>query len=242
MILEVCVDGPEGLKAAADGGADRVELCAALALGGLTPSPGLVRVANDLDMPSVAMIRPRAGDFIWTASEVAFMQADIEVMQSMGVIGVVLGASRPDGRLDVDVLRKLLEGVDEGREAILHRAFDLAPDPFEALEIAVGLGFDRILTSGGAVRAVDALRLLAMLHERARDRITILPGSGITPENVAGLLAAVPVGEVHASCARAIPQPREAVALGFAEATRKETDAGIVRAMRHALRHATGSH
>lgn len=240
MILEVCVDGPEGLKAAADGGADRVELCAALALGGLTPSPGLVRVANDLDMPSVAMIRPRAGDFIWTASEVAFMQADIEVMQSMGVIGVVLGASRPDGRLDVDVLRKLLEGVDEGREAVLHRAFDLAPDPFEALEIAVGLGFDRILTSGGAVRAGDALRLLAMLHERARDRITILPGSGITPENVAGLLAAVPVTEVHASCARTIPQPREAVALGFAESTRKETDAAVVRAMRQAMKTASG--
>lgn len=236
MILEVCVDGPEGLKAAADGGADRVELCSALALGGLTPQPGLLRVANDLDMPSVAMIRPRAGDFIWTPAEVAFMQADIELMQNMGVIGVVLGASRPDGRLDVDVLRKLLEGVDEGREAVLHRAFDLTPDPFEALEIAIALGFDRILTSGGAVRAVDALRLLSMLHERARDRITILPGSGITPDNLGTLLAALPVQEIHASCAREIPQPREAVALGFAAPTRKETDAGLVRAMRQAMR------
>lgn len=236
MILEICVDGPEGLKAAADGGADRVELCAALGVGGLTPSPGLVRVANDLDMPSVAMIRPRAGDFIWTPAEVAFMQADIELMQSMGVLGVVLGASRPDGRLDTDVLRKLLEGVDEGREAVLHRAFDLAPDPFEALETAVALGFDRILTSGGAVKAVDALRLLGMLHDRARDRITILPGSGVTPENVGRILAAAPFTEVHSACAREIPQPREAVALGFAPPMRRETDAATVRAMQAALR------
>lgn len=230
------MDGPEGLIAAVEGGADRVELCAALAVGGLTPSAALMDMAVQLDMPTVAMIRPRPGDFVWTAAEVDFMRREIDAMQEIGAIGVVLGASRPDGRLDEAVLRRLLEGVDDEREAVLHRAFDLAPDPFEALETAVGLGFDRILTSGGAVRAVDALRLLAMLVDRARGRITILPGGGITPENVRDLLAAVPVAEVHAACARTIPQMPWAVTLGFTAAERRETDAAIVRALGAALR------
>lgn len=235
MILEVCIDGPEGLIAAVEGGADRVELCSALAVGGLTPAPALVDMATSLDMPSVTMIRPRPGDFVWTPPEVDFMRREIDVMQSLGALGVVIGANRPDGRLDEVVLRHLLEGLDEGREAVLHRAFDLTPDPFDALETAIGLGFDRILTSGQAVKAVDALRLLSMLVERARDRITILPGSGITPANVGELLAAVPVTEVHASCARAIPQMSGAVLLGFAGEVRRETDAGIVRALRGAM-------
>lgn len=236
MLLEVCVDGPAGLIAAAEGGADRIELCSALALCGLTPSAALLDMAVQMDMPTVAMIRPRPGDFVWTAAEVDFMRREIDAMQEIGAIGVVLGASCPDGRLDEGVLRRLLEGVDDEREAVLHRAFDLAPDPIEALETAVGLGFDRILTSGGAVRAVDAARLLALLVDRARGRITILPGGGITPANVGALLAAVPVTEVHASCARAIPQMPQAAALGFTAAERRETDAGIVRALGAALR------
>lgn len=236
MILEVCIDGPEGLLAAVEGGADRVELCAALAVGGLTPAPALVDMAVSLDMPGVAMIRPRPGDFLWSAAEVAFMQTEIDAMQELGAIGVVLGASLPDGRLDEAVLRRLLTGVDEGREAVLHRAFDLAPDPFEALEMAIALGFDRVLTSGGAVRAVDALRLLALLHDRARDRTTILPGSGITPENVEQVLAAAPFREIHTSCARALPQMPQAVVLGFTGDTRRETDAAVVRAFGAALR------
>lgn len=235
MILEVCIDGPEGLLAAVAGGADRVELCAALAVGGLTPAPALVDMAVSLDMPGVAMIRPRPGDFVWSAAEVSFMQTEIDAMQELGAIGVVLGASRPDGRLDDDVLRRLLTCVDEEREAVLHRAFDLAPDPFEALETAISLGFDRILTSGGAVRAVDALRLLALLHDRARDRITIMPGSGITVENLGQVLDAAPFAEIHASCARAIPQMPQAALLGLAGDTRRETAADVVRAFRAAL-------
>ncbi|MCC7320973.1 MAG: copper homeostasis protein CutC [Rubellimicrobium sp.] len=235
MILEVCIDGPEGLLAAHEGGADRVELCAALSVGGLSPAVTLVRMAADLDMPGVAMIRPRPGDFVWSAAEVAFMEREIDLMQEMGVLGVVIGASRPDGRLDDAVLRRLLAGVDEGREAVLHRAFDLAPDPFEALEMAVDLGFDRILTSGGAVRAADALPLLRRLVDRARDRLTILPGSGITPANAGAILEALGVDEIHASCAQAVPQMPLAVTLGFAAAERRETAAAGVRALRAAI-------
>ncbi len=235
MILEVCVDGPEGLLAAHEGGADRVELCSALALGGLTPAPALLTMASRLDMPAVAMIRPRAGDFVWTGAEVTFMEQEIETMQSLGALGVVLGASQTDGRLDEGALRRLLAGVDEGREAVLHRAFDLCPDPFEALELAIDLGFDRILTSGTRPAAPDALPLLAALIERARGRIAIMPGAGITPENAPGVLHALPVDTLHAACDRAIPQPPGAVALGFTAALRYETDAAAVRALRAAM-------
>jgi copper homeostasis protein len=236
VILEVCVDGPEGLMAAVEGGADRVELCSALAVGGLTPLPVLMDLAVTLDMPAVAMIRPRPGDFVWTAAEVDQMRREVDAAQDMGAIGVVLGANLPDGRLDAEVLRRLLESVDDEREAVLHRAFDLTPDPFEALETAIALGFDRILTSGQAVRAVDALRLLSLLVDRARGRIAILPGSGITADNVGQILAALPVDEIHASCSRAIPQMPGAVRLGFTTAERRETDAGLVRALGAAIR------
>jgi len=235
MILEVCIDGPEGLLAAHEGGADRVELCSALALGGLTPSPALLTMASRLDMPSVAMIRPRAGDFAWTGAELAFMEREIETMQSLGALGVVVGASRPDGRLDEGALRRLLSGVDEGREAVLHRAFDLCPDPFEALETAIGLGFDRILTSGGRPAVPDGLDLLARLVERARGRIAILPGGGITAGNAGAVLAALPVDALHASCSRGAAQLPAAVALGFTPPERRETAAGAVRALRAAM-------
>lgn len=235
MILEVCVDGPEGLLAAHEGGADRVELCSALALGGLTPSPALLTMASRLDMPAVAMIRPRAGDFVWTGAEVTFMEQEVEAMQSLGALGVVLGASLPDGRLDESALRRLLAGVDEGREAVLHRAFDLCPDPVEALELAIDLGFDRILTSGRQPGAPDGLPLLAQLIERARGRITIMPGAGIDAANAGAVLAALPVDTLHASCTRPLPQPEAAVALGFTGPVRHETEAAAVRALREAM-------
>ncbi|MBW7920573.1 MAG: copper homeostasis protein CutC [Rubellimicrobium sp.] len=235
MILEICVDGPEGLLAAHEGGADRVELCSALALGGLTPSPALLTMASRLDMPAVAMIRPRAGDFVWTGAETAFMEHEIETMQSLGALGVVLGASLPDGRLDESTLRRLLAGVDEGREAVLHRAFDLTPDKFAALELAIDMGFDRILTSGGEPGAPDGLDLLAQLVERARGRIAIMPGAGITADNAGRVLAALPVDTLHAGCSRAVPQPEQAVALGFTGPERPETDAAQVRALRAAM-------
>ncbi len=235
ILLEVCVDSPEGVVAAVKGGADRLELCSALALGGLTPTTITMAGAGVLGIPAVAMIRPRAGDFIWSAEEVDHMRAEIDEAVEMGMAGVVLGANRPDGRLDAKVLRTLLAQVPEGVEAVLHRAIDLTPDPVEAVETAVALGFDRILTSGGAVTAAEGLGRLRAMLDRARDRITILPGSGITAENVGALLALLPVGEVHASCAADLPQAARAVAMGFTGPVRRETDRGRVRALRKAL-------
>ncbi|MCX7302686.1 MAG: copper homeostasis protein CutC [Rhodobacterales bacterium] len=235
ILLEVCVDSPHGLIAAIDGGADRVELCSALALGGLTPTYSLMALAGGEEMPAVAMIRPRPGDFVWTPEEVDHMQGEIDDALELGMLGIVIGANRADGRLDSKVLRELLKDIDPSVEKVLHRCIDMTPDPVEAVETAVALGFTRILTSGGAVRAVDALGRIKAMCDRARDRIEIMPGAGITAENVGSLLALLPVTQVHASCSVALPQNPRAVALGFTGETRRETDADAVLAMREAL-------
>ena len=133
------------------------------------------------------------------------------------------------------MLKALLKGVDPSVEKVLHRCIDLTPDPVEAVETAIALGFDRILTSGGALRAVDGIGKLKAMFDRARGRITIMPGAGITAENIGALQALLPLTEVHASCAAEIPQDPRAVAMGFTPAIRRETDAGRVAALRRAL-------
>jgi copper homeostasis protein len=235
ILLEVCVDSPLGLIAAIDGGADRVELCSALALGGLTPTVSLMALAGAEEMPAVVMIRPRAGDFVWTQHEVDHMQGEIDDALELGMQGIVIGANRADGRLDSKVLKQLLADVDPSVEKVLHRCIDLTPDPVEAVETAIALGFDRILTSGGAVRAMDGIGKIKGMIERAQGRIEIMPGSGVTPDNVANLLTLLSVDHVHASCAISVPQNPKAVALGFTPEVRRETDADMVLAMREAL-------
>ncbi|GBQ88373.1 copper homeostasis protein CutC [Acetobacter nitrogenifigens DSM 23921 = NBRC 105050] len=239
--LEVCVDSIGGLRAAWEGEADRIELCAALSLGGLTPSPGLLAVAAQGATPVYVMIRPRGGDFVFSVDEEATMRRDIDAVaaafaQKDGAVGVVLGASLADGRLDVPCLESLLQharSVGLSR-ATLHRAFDLTPDPAEALEQAIGLGFERVLTSGCAKTARDGAEILRMLCEQAGDRISVMAGGGLTSENVAEVIAATGVMEVHASCRGPAPQEQEdgrVLAFGFG-ARPGETDAGRVRAMR----------
>ena len=125
--IEVCVDSAASLSAAVAGGADRVELCAALALGGLTPSAGFMAQAAGYGVPVLAMIRPRAGDFVFSTDEVAQMLTDIAAARAAGLAGVVLGASLPDGRLDRDMLAQLMRAA-KGMDCTLHRAFDLTPD------------------------------------------------------------------------------------------------------------------
>jgi copper homeostasis protein len=235
VLLEVCVDSPDGIAAAIKGGADRVEICSALALGGLTPTTTMMIEAVADDFPCVAMIRPRAGDFVWTPTEVAHMQGEIDEALEMGVGGLALGASRPDGTLDAKVLKALVKDMPEDVELVLHRCIDLTPDPLAALETAIALGFDRVLTSGGALRAVEGLGRLRALFDRAAGRIEIMPGSGITPDTISQLAALLPLTSVHASCAKARPQDPRAVALGLAQAERRETDLAQVRAMRAAL-------
>lgn len=147
VILEICVDTAHGIKTAKRAGADRVELCSALVAGGLTPTRGLMRLARDLEMAAHVMIRPREGDFCFTEDEINLMLDDIALAKQEHMQGVVLGATKADGSLDVRTLQKLVAAAN-GLDLTLHRAFDVTPDPFEALETAIELGFDRILTSG----------------------------------------------------------------------------------------------
>ena len=258
MILEVCVDTFAGLEAAIEGGADRIELCSALALGGLTPSAGFMRHAAGCGEPVMAMIRPRAGDFVWSEAEVAVIEADIGAACGAGLAGVVLGASLPDGRLDLPVLRRLVAMADsskclprhragafEGSEAglsrvpgrldlTLHRCFDLVPDMDAALEAAVTLGFRRILTSGGEVTAEAGTERVAGLVARAAGRITIMPGAGVTAKNARQLLG-LGTTELHASCSVSVAVAGPGVTLGLGPAVERRTDAATVRAVKRAM-------
>ena len=231
--LEVCVDTAEGLTEAVAGGADRIELCAALAVGGLTPSAGLMALAAGCGVPVVAMIRPRAGDFVWSETEIAMMETEIAAVRAAGLAGVVLGASLPDGRLDAPVLRRLV-AASARLELVLHRAIDLTPDMGAALEEAVALGFHRILTSGGETTAEAGAARIAALVARAAGRITVMPGSGVNPGNAA-LLKGLGIREIHASCSVGVPVAGRVVEMGFAPAKRRQTDADQVRALRKAL-------
>ena len=233
VIVEICVDTSASLAAAVAGGADRIELCAALALGGLTPSAGFMAEAARLPVRAMAMIRPRAGDFVFSKAEMQQMETDIATARAAGLAGVVLGATLPDGRLDRDTLAQLLLAA-EGMDCTLHRAFDLAPDMGLALEEAIHLGFCRILTSGGARSAVEGAAAIATLITQAAGRISIMPGAGVSPANAAAL-AALGATEMHGSCAVTLPASRLITEFGFGPAAARCTDAALVRALRQSL-------
>lgn len=235
VLLEVCVDNVEGLEAAVVGGAQRIELCSALDVGGLTPSRGLMALAATAPVPVYAMIRPRAGDFIFDAASRDVMLADIDAARECGLAGVVLGASLSDGRLDADLLALLAER-SRGMGRTLHRAFDLVPDADVALEQAIGLGFERILTSGLAVKAPDGMGVLRHLIDRAAGRISIMAGGGVTPGHAAHIVAGTGVAEVHASCRLPVTFVDEAlVGFGFAARQQYRTSSVVVGEMREAL-------
>ena len=234
-LLEVCVADPDSLRAAVAGGAQRIELCSALEMGGLTPSPGLMRLAAQAPIPVYVLIRPRSGDFVFSPADLDAMLADIDAVRALGLAGVVLGASSPDGTLDRNALGRLSRAA-EGLGRTLHRAVDLVPDLAEATETAVDLGFERILSSGGQRSALEGLEGLRAIPRAARGRLGVMAGSGLTPGNIRALLDAVPVDEVHSSCSssRATVGPA-AIRLGFAEARRRSTDPAVVVAFRTVL-------
>lgn len=231
--LEICVDSAAGLAEAVRGGADRIELCAALALGGLTPSAGLMAAAAGCGVPVMAMIRPRAGDFVWSEAEVRMMEADIAAARAAGLAGVVLGALRDDGQLDGAALRRLV-AMAAGMDLTLHRCIDLVPDPAAALETAVALGFRRVLTSGGEVTAEAGVARIGALVRQAAGRISVMPGAGISAENAA-VFKALGIAEVHASCSLPRKADGRLAALGFAPVVDRQTVADRVRALRAAL-------
>ena len=233
-ILEICVDDAAGLAAAISGGADRIELCSSLALGGLTPTPGLMALAATSPIPVYAMIRPRAGDFVFSQDDVATMEADIDAARSAGLSGVVLGATHPDGRLDTAILERLVTRAS-GLGLTLHRAFDLAPGFPAAIDTAIDLGFERILTSGGAPRAIDGRDALRTIIAHAAGRIAIMAGSGVTADN-AEIFLALGLTDLHASASRPIETPTgRAADLGYVAPGMKRTDVELVAALKRAM-------
>ena len=235
-LLEVCVDNLPDLLAAIDNGADRIELCSALAIGGLTPSAGLIAEAVRAARPVHVLIRPREGDFHYGERESSIVCDDIARALDLGAAGIVIGAGGPEG-LD----RKLLEQwilrartVRADASITLHRVFDLCRDLGGALEQAIELGFDRVLTSGGSRGAADAVASLADLHRQADGRITVMAGSGIDATNVERILA-VGIKEIHASCGASYEQDAALVDLGFAASNARRLSAERVQDLRRTI-------
>lgn len=197
--LEICVDTLEGVLVAKRGGATRVELCSALSEGGLTPSSGLMHAAAKTGIPCYAMIRPRSGLFHFSAAEEQIMLTDIQTAKAAGLAGVVLGAQQTDGSLNTAMLARFRMAAS-GIGATLHRVIDVVPDPMAALDQAIDLGFERVLTSGAAAEAPDGQAVIARLVARAGNRISVMPGCGLTPANVRDIALATGAREVHAAC------------------------------------------
>lgn len=221
ILLEVCTDSVDGCVTAQQGGADRIELNAALFLGGLTPSLGLLQEARQrVTLPIVAMVRPRPGGFCYNEAEFAVMQRDVELLLAEGVQGIVFGVLTPDGEIDVARCRqliKLLQTHDSRVETIFHRAFDLTPNPIQALDQLVALGITRLLTSGQSANSLAGAKNIAHYREHVKDRLQILPGAGITRNTVADLLTRTGCAQVHGSFSGAGIDPSAALRpeLGF---------------------------
>jgi copper homeostasis protein len=197
MIFEICVDSVAGVRAAKVAGADRVELCGDLIEGGTTPSLGMIREARKVSGIGLnVMIRPRGGDFLFDDDEFAIMNADVAAAKTEGADGVVIGLLLSHGRIDVKRTRELI-GQARPLSVTFHRAFDMTPDPFEALDALMELGVDRVLTSGQETTVLEGLPLIAELVRRAGDRIIVMPGGGITVRNVDRIVAAATPREIH---------------------------------------------
>jgi copper homeostasis protein len=205
--LEVCVDSVAAAVAAAAGGADRVELCSGLAVGGLTPSDGLVRlVRRRVELPVHVLLRPRDGDFCYDDEELATLRADLERLTQLGVDGVVLGVLEPRGTVDREATARLIAAA-RPLSITFHRAMDVTRDPHEALEALLGLGVDRVLTSGQEATALAGAAVIAALVEQAGDRLAVMAGAGVNATTAAELVQQTGVSEVHASCRHAWSSP-----------------------------------
>jgi copper homeostasis protein len=197
-ILETTVDTLAKALAAQRGGAHRIELCSDLSNGGLTPGVELFRLIREqVRLPIFAMIRPRAGDYLYSGVEFAQMQRDIGTAAETGADGVVLGILTGDGRVDVERTRELVERA-RPLPVTFHRAFDVSTDMRKSLEDVIQTGAARILTSGGARSAIEGRTQLAEMVQQARGRIIIVPGAGITAANVELVAKETGAGEFHA--------------------------------------------
>ena len=201
LVLEVCVESVDDAVAAAAGGADRIELNAALALDGLTPSPGLLaETLRAVRKPLIAMARPRSGDFCYSNSEFRVLLRDAEFVLDAGAEGVAFGVLTDRREVDLRRCRRVVKLIESaGADAVFHRAFDSVRDPFDALEQLIDLGVTRVMTRGGKPTAEAGAGVLRTLNERADGRIKILPAGGIRPSNARRIIAATGCDQLHTS-------------------------------------------
>jgi copper homeostasis protein len=196
-LVEAAVESVEEARAAERAGAGRVELCANLAEGGTTPSAGMIAACRAaVRIPVYVMIRPRGGNFSYSKEELDVMQRDIDVARELGADGVVFGVLTRARLIDQRVTRELV-ALSRPLDVTFHRAIDASRDPLGALDILFRCGVDRVLTSGGADRAMDGVKTIAAMVEQAGQRIVVIAGGSVRPRNVAGLVKKTSVREVH---------------------------------------------
>lgn len=197
--LEICCYSVESALLAAKCGADRIELCQNYTEGGTTPSFGSIRTAlAHLQIPLNVMVRPRGGDFLYSSIEFEIMKQEVQQLKTMGANGVVVGFLQADGQIDLKRTQEMIDLAGD-MEVTFHRAFDMCRDPMLALEQLIELGVTRILTSGAKVNVVEGMNMLTQLIEKADQRIIVMPGCGLTPDNLSELLHRTQAMEVHSA-------------------------------------------
>jgi copper homeostasis protein len=227
--FEVCANSLQSAIAAQLGGADRIELCAQLDAGGITPSAATIKLAiKHLSIPVFVLIRPRSGDFIYNDHDIRVMKEDIIIAKELGAAGVVIGLLTPKGEIDIERTCELVQ-LAKPMQFTFHRAFDRARDPLTALEDLIRTGADRILTSGQKRSAWEGRALLKTLVEKASGRITILAGASINPDNVSEIIDFTGVREVHASCSLKLRSKMEYASALDAESPLSVTDVETVK-------------
>lgn len=243
MTLEICVDTLASVDACARAGAGRIELCAGLVEGGTTPSIGLLHAARSTFPGKImAMLRPRAGDFVYSDAEVELMLHEIDFLREQGADGIVCGMLKPDGNIDTDRMECMVARA-AGLDFTFHRAFDVSRDLEQSLETLIALGVPRVLTSGGQPDVRRGLDSLTLLAKQAAGRIRILPGGGVTPEIIPEIVRRTGLREIHLSAREALPSPmrhrRPDIPMGAAsvpgEYERKTASVPIIRAAYDAL-------
>jgi copper homeostasis protein len=233
VLLEICVDTINGLHTAVDNGADRIELCSALSVGGLSPSFALLTEAQKVGVPVHVMVRPRAGSFKYSPEEIDGMIQEIIHVKSLGLSGVVFGVGTEVG-LDWPALKQLCLAA-AGLDITVHRVVDLLTpeDRLAALPKLGILGVDRVLTSGGLTKAVDSIPELKQLIGAAPENMVVMPGSGVTASNIEEILAETSATEIHTSAGiKTDNQSAKSLELGFENINSRETSASLVRLLK----------
>jgi len=198
MLVEVIACSPEEITAVQQGGADRIELCCALEVGGLTPSKALFEFAKEGTTPVAAMVRPRTGGYQYNQTEVDFICREIKWFAKANADFIVVGASNPDDTLNLEAMKKFQDAAD-GPPMVCHRVFDQTPELEKALEQLIALGYRRTLTSGAQRTAAEGAETIAKLVQLAGSDIEIAPAAGIRYHNVQALISATAVTQIHAS-------------------------------------------